>query len=212
MTTLSNHPSKSKFQALIVRTVWRFGSPCDAFYGFLNLKPEGVIFAYDHPNEKSWSYDSGELCFHSVSGEITSKLHYHADAGVFLGKCEGKKQPLCLMPVISTKEISGTSTLPALIVNTMPKSGTYFLEAALTRVGWFPTRIHMFSHAQDDYRGLSDGDIHRRPEHSRINCPAECFASSIASGLLAMGHIDDAVAIAVTVAGTMPDTKKWRKS
>lgn len=188
----------------VFRTVWRFGSPCDAFYGFMNLKSNGGIYGYDHPNERSWSYESGEIRFHSASGEITSRLKYYSDSRIFLGTCEGKKWPLCLTPVISTADIPANPTLPSVVINTMPKSGTYFLEAAFVGAGWSATRVHMSAYAQDDYRGLSDDEVHRIPENSRISCPGDFFAASLAPGLLTVGHIDDMNIIAKIRAAGVP--------
>ncbi len=178
----------------IFRTVWRWGSPADRFYGHMVLKPGGEIYGYSHPNEHRWSYSEGILCFHDQSGAVSRSLRYYSDANCFLGAAEGKKWPFCLMPVIvnSAPEKSLGEVLPPVVINTMPKSGTYLLEAAFRDAGWFPSRVHMASYAQDDYRGLADDAVHRVPADSRIDCPADVFASTLPCGVFAVGHIGEA--------------------
>ena len=175
----------------VCSTVYRFGSPCDQFYGYLVLLEGGYIYGYEHPNEKRWHYDSEGLAFISEGGTVTSRYHYEPTTNCFIGNVSGAKWPLCLIPVVRVDIGPNFDSLPQLIINTIPKSGTYFLEAAFAHAGWLPTRLHLGSHVIDDYRNLSNGEIHRSPEKNRINCPVDIFASTLPRGHLAVGHIEN---------------------
>lgn len=76
------------------------------------------------------------------------------------------------------------------LINTIPKAGTYFLEAVLSALGASSLRLHLSGNEiVDDYRGLSDDEIHRDPECVRVKCPIELI-TSLLNGNTVVGHIE----------------------
>ena len=183
--------NETRFSKVIHSTVYRYGSPCDQFYGYLVLREGGGVYGYDHPNEKQWCFNSEELAFISEIGLVTSCFKYEPTTNCFFGKAFGTQWPLCLIPILSLDAGTTSGSLPPLIINTIPKAGTYFLEAAFAYAGWLATRLHLGSHQIDDYRTSADDDMHKTPEKCRINCPVDIFAAALPLGHLAVGHVED---------------------
>ncbi len=173
-------------------TVYAFGSPCDNFYGRLVFRADGTIAGYSHPNERRWRLEDGALVFLNDAGEPASRLRADGDAGCWLGTSNNSKWPLILAPVIKLDRSRPPAVdLPPVLINSIPKSGTYYLEAAFAELGWKPTRLHLGSGgALHDFRGLADEEIHVAPSRQRLNCPAELLAAILQPGDLLVGHID----------------------
>ena len=184
---MSSH--KNNLPGVVHSTVYRYGSPCDQFYGYLALREGGDIYGYDHLNEKRWHLDAKGFAFTSETGFVTSRFQYHPISNCFFGKASGTQWPLCLIPVVSLDTGLNHDSRPPLIINSIPKSGTYFLEAAFAHAGWLPTRLHLGSFQIDDYRNLQDDEIHRTPEKCRINCPVDIFSATLPPAHMAVGHI-----------------------
>lgn len=183
----------------VQRAVYSFGSPCDKQYGKLLLMKDGSIYGYSHPNERAWSLDGEELLLHGENGQITSRFRYCIEHGAWFGHVEKKKYPLYLIPVIRLDPLSpqdrSNHPLPPVFVNSIPKSGTYFMEAALKDLGFRPTRIHVSgADIVDDYRGLADEDVHRNPHAVRLSCPIE-LVTALLDGEVILGHVEHASVI-----------------
>lgn len=183
----------------IQRSVYSFGSQCDKQYGKLVLMKDGSIYGYSHPNERNWSLDGDQLLFHGHNGRVTSRFRYCAAHGAWFGNVEGKKWPLYLVPVIrlgpQQPQYQSKQTLPPVFVNSIPKSGTYFMEAALKDIGLRPTRIHVSgTDIIDDYRGIPDEEVHRKPCDVRLSCPIE-LVTALLQGEVILGHVEHASVI-----------------
>lgn len=183
----------------IQRAVYSFGCQCDKQYGKLVLMRDGSIYGYSHPNERSWSLHGDQLLFHGQDRLVTSRFRYCAEHGAWFGNVEGKKWPLYLIPIIRLGPLPAqdhsNNTLPAVFVNSIPKSGTYFMEAALKNIGLRPTRIHVSgADIVDDYRGIPDEDIHRKPGAVRLSCPIE-LVTALLDGEVVLGHVEHASVI-----------------
>lgn len=174
----------------LTRVVFSFGSPCNGQYGHLTLSESGEILGYHHPNERRWSLLDGELRFHSESGAITGRFHHCQQSGSWIGHVEGRKWPLSLQPTLSLGSATSSACIfPPVLVNTIPKSGTYFVEAALNQVGCPSLRLHLGGNdAVDDYRGMADQEIHIDPEAVRLYCPLPLVTSILKSEHV-VGHI-----------------------
>jgi hypothetical protein len=76
------------------------------------------------------------------------------------------------------------------LVNTIPKSGTYFVEAALNAIGCLSQRLHLSGYdSVDDYRGLPDQEVHVAPELVRLVCPVN-LVTALLKGEHVVGHIE----------------------
>ena len=175
----------------IPRTVYSFGALGAGYFGNLVLRGDGLIGHYRHPNETTFRLLDDAVAFHDADGALTSTLEFLAGGNLFFSRRAG----LYLLPVL---EMSAPEHAPeppyrpdaALLFNTIPKSGTYLLEAAAARAGYLPTRLHLSAHVCDDYRGLTDAEMHRAPERQRIPVPASVVAHVLRPGEVVVGHID----------------------
>lgn len=176
----------------MAKTIYSFGSPCNAHFGNLVLRRDGSLFGYAHPNEKCWRLEGRELVFDSSQGRVTSRYAYVPGTGQWLGHLEGKRAPLHLLPILSLDgQETGAPGMPAIVVNSIPKSGTYFLDAALTAVGCPSIRMHLnWNQTVDDYRGVADADMHTDPETLRLRLGVELVAA-VLDGQHVVGHIEE---------------------
>lgn len=177
--------------ACFFNTVFSWGSPIGGVYGNMVFKRDGSIAGYKHPNEASWRCTSpSRIELVSASGEVTSKLDYVAE-GFWRGVKHETNFPLLLVSALSHDQ--GGSARP-IIVNSIPKSGTYFLSKALSMCGFPESGLHLLDgNIVDDYRGLPIEEWHRSPEKCRLVLPIESVVA-IAGGLTTVAHVsDDAV-------------------
>lgn len=183
--------SSEKEQTKIFRTVYAFGSFCDKIYGYMTLQPDGKILGYYHPNEARYEIRKGKLYFFHENGYITSVLDYYPETNMFMGFVYNKKYPLFLAPVITLNQFNSRLEYPPILINSIPKSGTYFLERALIEIGYNSHRLHLSGYnIVDDYRGISDEEMHVDPEKVRIYLPVYLITSLLKNGELVVGHIE----------------------
>lgn len=172
------------------RTLYRYGSIDGGHFGYMALAEDGRVLAYSHPNESRYKLENGYLIFANERDEVTNRLRHGEESNVFLS--DGAPF-LYLLPLLSLPPTSGNHSLPPIFVNSIPKSGTYFLEAALSKLGAVPLRLHLASSFCHDYRGISEDEMHRHPDHHILPVPAGAIAHLMRSGDLAVGHVDNPV-------------------
>ena len=149
----------------IWRTVYRYGSLTAGHFGDLVLHRDGRVGRYRHPNEAAYRLTDDGLAFFNTEGEFTNALAFAADVYAFFSRKAG----LYLLPVLEmARSAPRPEAGPALLINTIPKSGTYLLEAAAAQAGWSRTRLHLPAHFLDDFRGVADTDMHAAPERHRL--------------------------------------------
>ncbi|HEY8965532.1 MAG TPA: hypothetical protein VIM58_03755 [Candidatus Methylacidiphilales bacterium] len=180
--------SPSSFPSL-QGTVFAYGSPCDSLYGHLVLRRDGTILGTVdddlHPAPLAWAMEGEELVLRARG--VASR--YRREGRFWSGRIEGHLWPLVLLPVLENDLPDGKAGLPPLFVQSIPKSGTYFLEKALAAVGWRPTRLHLCTGMVDDYRGLPDEQVHVNPLAVRYGCPEHLVAATLRNGQMAVGHL-----------------------
>lgn len=172
------------------RTLYRFGALGAGHFGHMVLREDGGIAAYSHPNEHRYSLTDGVLRFLNQHGEITSAVQYHEDANCFLSPCAPGHY---LLPVLTLGAPPAAAALPRLLINTIPKSGTYFLEAALAKLGAQALRLHLAPQECHDYRKVSEDEMHRDPRGLALPAPAGAIAHLLRPGEMVVGHVDDHV-------------------
>ncbi|KVZ88170.1 sulfotransferase domain-containing protein [Burkholderia ubonensis] len=176
------------------RTVFSFGSPCNGQYGHLVLRDSGEIYGYSHPNEHRWSLADGELRLHSIDGNVTSRFRSDDESGAWLGCVDKKKWPLYLVPVVRLEANMPTPdsapSFPSYFVNSIPKSGTYFVEAALQEMGVKSQRLHLSGRDTiHDYRGHAEEQIHVNPDAVYLQCPIELVTALLREEQV-VGHVE----------------------
>jgi len=182
-------------RSALTRTVYSFGSALSGQFGHLVLRPDGSIYGYQHPNEQFWELVGDELRLLAYDKRVTSRFTY-AGEGVWTGRWEGQLRPLYLIPALALPATAASdgdspaSAWPPLLVNTVPKSGTYFLEAALRDVGYAPLRLHLVRHdVVFDFRGLSDDQIHVDPWNQLLELPLNLVTRLLNPGEVVVGHV-----------------------
>jgi hypothetical protein len=183
------HTSNSVGGNIVVsRTVYRFGSVDERPLGHVVLGPFDDVRCYFHPNESRYVLENGVLRFISATGLETSRLIWHESANMFLSP---EPPGLYLMPVITLALPELCERWGRIVVNTIPKAGTYLVDRVLARIGYRSTKVHLSGPFLDDNRLHPEDDIHRAPHTRRRNCPASAFAELLAPGEYAVGHIAD---------------------
>ena len=181
------------------RTVFAYGSTDGmAIYGHMVLMPEGKIYGYSHPNEFRYvERPDGGIDFFNVDGGLSCVFDVHGDS--FLGREADGLWGLFLVPVIS---LSGSSTevvrlgprphaSPCVLINSIPKSGTYFVERILSDLGFASTRLHLSgANVCDDNRHIPDELMHVQPTKLRRMLPLHFVARLLAPGEVVVGHIE----------------------
>ena len=176
--------------ARIWRTVYRYGSLGAGHFGDLVLRRDGCVGQYRHPNETTFRITGETLAFFDAGGSQTNTFAFAASVNAFVARDAG----LYLLPYFEMPPTQpAPDAEPALLINTVPKSGTYLLEASAAKCGLQRTRLHLFAHVCDDYRGLPDTEMHIAPEQHRRTVPASAIAQMLQPGEVAVGHIDDHV-------------------
>lgn len=176
----------------LLHHVFAFGSPADQMYGQVVLRPGGKILGYSHANERSWKLDAaGDLLFLTESGTISSRLQAESPF-MWLGHSEGSRYPVSMVSLLRN---DAGGDLPPIVVNSIPKSGTYFLTAAMAAAGFPDSGLHLAGcDLVDDNRALDIEQVHRAPLTVRLPVRAD-LAASIAPGKTSAAHISDPTVI-----------------
>lgn len=175
----------------LLNTIFVFGST-DFFsvYGYISFSEDGKILGYQHDNERFYKLDGETVYIFNKDYNLTRILDRHGDA--FLGKGVRAESGFFLVPLIKFSHISGVSKFThRLFVNSIPKSGTYFLERILMDLGYTSTRLHIAGRdACDDYRLTQDSDIHVEPQLVRRNFPVNMIEPHVKKGEFLVGHVE----------------------
>ncbi len=170
------------------RHIFAFGSPTSSIFGHLVLGRDSMVLGYNHPNERYWrAVSSEQIEFLTESGETSSRLHRHSTAA-WLGHSANSNFPLMLVSALD----GGAAQVPApaIVINSIPKSGTYFAAKALAAAGFPDSGFHLGGRRTvDDFRGLPDEVRHRNPSLRRLNLPVD-LVPLIAPGTSTPAHIE----------------------
>jgi hypothetical protein len=171
-------------------SIYAYGSPCGEFFGDLTLDRSGMVRGYAHPNEHHFVIEGDELVFRCADERPTSRFHIPADAGALLGHVEQSCYPLHLVPVIRIEPPAIPHARGAgVFINSVPKSGTYFVEAAFALAGFPSLRLHVDGITGDviDWRGIPDAAVHRLPDRA-LRFPPRLLSPLLGGGSIA-GHV-----------------------
>lgn len=181
-------PMTPASQARIYRTVYMASTTNGGVLGRVVLGRDGEVKPRVGRNGIGISLTVDGLWVDRSSGLATSHMSYAPDANVFHSTGYDR---LFLVPITEFVERPLRPDLPKLIVNSIPKSGTYFMEAALSSLGLAPLHIHLANSYFHDNRGIPAEDIHAAPYTRHVEVPSGVIAHVMQPGEMAVGHIDD---------------------
>lgn len=179
--------------------IFVFGEYCSHAYGWLRFDGDsGVCASYPHPREALYRLEGGVLDFLFADGKsVTARLELvHSQPLLFHGSTLGLNNLLYLREVLALARPGNQSPAlprrPAILVNSVPKSGTYFLQRAFQELGFRPSDLHLGNTCLHDNRGLArDAGIHRAPWDREVAVDVRLLAPLLAPGSVTVGHIDD---------------------
>lgn len=67
-------PPEDQHTTTLTESMWQFRGNERTLSLALRFQPDGSLTGYDHPNERSWQLNDGELCFVSDKGRVTGRL------------------------------------------------------------------------------------------------------------------------------------------
>jgi hypothetical protein len=192
-------PANPVIQAQLCSRIFYFGEYATHCYGTIVFGVDGRVSAdFDNTREAFWRLEGGLLKLLYQDGlSVTATLSWvQDDPLLFHGVTLGTNNKLYLREAISLASLQceavGDCSLPVAIVNTAPKSGTYWLQRALADFGFRPTDLHLGNADVDDHRGLArDVLIHRQPWMRRIPLSTSLLCSLLPLGSLTVAHIND---------------------
>jgi hypothetical protein len=173
----------------IYRTVYRFGTIDAGHFGYIVLGAEGVVRYFKQPEDALFSFDGAVLRFIDAAGNENARLRYFPDANCFFADDQSR---FYLLPVLERDEPVQVPGFGApVMINSIPKSGTYLMEAVLAHAGGVPFRVHLSAHSCDDYRHVPEAQMHRHPARHKVPAPAGAVAHLLRPGDVAVGHVAD---------------------
>lgn len=174
----------------LTRTIYLFGAVGRGPYGFMTFKPDGRIETYKHPNESFYQVSQDKLHILDERKNVSSSLIYsQCVSGRFSSSDHFNHflEPIFTLP----PALDASNDRPPILVNTVPKSGTYLVAEALKISGYNDIRLHVSSDFLHDNRLVSDEKIHWQPEDREIAVPASAVASILRNGEFVVGHVDN---------------------
>lgn len=174
----------------LTRTVFLFGAVGHGPYGFMTFAEDGRVTTYDNANESHYRYEGGVLSFLDGQGKVTSSVAPLADQPlVFRPYGLGNHY---LEPALSLAPAAAPARpgLPPVLVNTLPKSGTYMVAQALKDAGYEQVDLHLSAAFLHDNRGVPPEDIHWSPNDRARPVSASAAAALLRPGEFMVGHID----------------------
>ncbi len=190
--------------------IFYFGDYASHCYGTLAFGPDAeVIAGFEGEREAFWRLDGHSLEFLFRDGaSVTSRLSLvQGEPMLFHGSTVGANNRLYLREAIaldfsdSPAAVERSLSFPVALVNTAPKSGTYWLQKALIGIGFYPTDLHLGNADVDDHRGLArDASIHRAPWMRRIPLSNAVLCSVLPAGSVSVAHINDPAVLGSAVA------------
>lgn len=177
--------------------VFCFGDYATHCFGLMTLDEGGEVRGYCNEREDRWSLVDGELRFLLRGSEIvTSRLRLVCEEPLlFHGASTADNNRLYLRELLSLQSLAALPSDPArppLLINTVPKSGTYWLRQAFLHLGSQPTCLHLGNSLVHDQRGLPDDErIHREPWLRRTSLPLSLLGPALPAGSVSVGHVHD---------------------
>lgn len=190
---------ESGLRVLLQSRIFVFGDYASHAYGWLRFDDNSLVSAsYPHPREALYHLGGSTLDFLCADGKsVTARLQLvHRQPLLFHGSTLGLSNLLYLREVLalghSDLQPLGSPLRPPVLVNSVPKSGTYFLQRAFQELGFRPSDLHLGNSCLHDNRGLArDVGIHRAPWDHEVPLDVSLLPPLLAPGSVTVAHIDD---------------------
>jgi hypothetical protein len=183
----------------INNTIFAFGTSNNVVnsggghFGYLVLLKNHTVLGYKHKNETFWKFDDNQqLCFLTHKKQVTSRYSYFAEKNCYIGTAEHGIQVMYLMPVFSFPELNYDAEviLPSVFINSIPKSGTHLINAALSKIGFTPADLMIIGeNTVGDLRNLDDDNMFKYPWSTALKFPHELLLPMYNNNVI-MGHIE----------------------
>ncbi|MFN9618367.1 MAG: hypothetical protein ACK55X_01475 [Synechococcaceae cyanobacterium] len=175
-----------------------FGEYASHHYGSMVLNVDGTVKAsFNYHRETLYRVKGETLSFYAPDGATcTSRLTLIQERPMlFHGSSIGLNNRLYLMEALLLPQpehpMENSGVLPVALVNTAPKSGTYFLHKVLMTLGFAATDLHLFSNELVDNRALPrDVSIHRSWWLRSVPLSLSLLGPLLPAGSVSVGHID----------------------
>jgi len=184
--------------------IFTFGDYSGPSYGCLSFEGDSVVRAsFPHDRESFYRLNGTELEF-LFADELSVTARFRLVQRhplLFHGATVGLANRLYLCEVLSfpprDSDPPPSPLRPAVLINSVPKAGTYYLQRAFQELGYRPTDLHLGNATLHDFRGLPrDSSIHRSPRAHEVSLAMNLLPPFLPAGSVTVGHIDAAGVLA----------------
>ena len=190
---------EQELQVLIQSRVFAFGDYASHAYGCLCFDPDGSVRAsFEHERESYYRFQDGflELLFVDALAVTARFVLVRQRPMLFHGSSVGLNNSLYLVEALALDgpplQPISTPLRPPVLINTVPKAGTYYLQRAFMELGYSPTDLHLGNRSLHDNRGLPrDAAIHGSPRLRQVDLEVGLLIPFLGSGSVTVAHIDD---------------------
>lgn len=186
-------------------TIFAFGTVQGPALGQMVLSG-GRVLGYENPRERCYRIDGRRLELLDDAARVTAVLErLDGERIAYVGRSTDSATLLHLTGLFTFDHPTVTARPPAkVLVNTVPKSGTYWLRKAFVSEGYLPTDLHLGVASVHDNRLLGDdADIHWRPLDSEVQFDVGLLPLILPSGSVSVGHIEDPALLRRMIAAGM---------
>ena len=169
------------------RQIYLYGYKGREPFGFMCFGDDGQILCHKDDNEFKYEFDGQNLKLLSRKGQITVEFERLKNGQGFL-RTSGADHYLTRVFGLGAPK---SSNLPKVLVNTIPKAGTYLLAEALTLSGYSSLRLHLADSFFHNNQEVSGSEIHWDPDPRKVNIPADVITQIMTGGEYVVGHIGD---------------------
>lgn len=172
-------------------TVFAFGTTLGPGLGQMVLR-NGRVLGYDNPRERGYRIDGDFVELLDEAGHATSRMQRMAGPlPTYVGQSTDSAVGLYLIGIVQVDQTPG-ALQHRVLVNTVPKSGTYWLREAFVQLGYRPTDLHLGGrNLIVDNRGLEDEQIHWDIYDRLTETDLSLLPWILPPGSVTVSHIDD---------------------
>ncbi len=167
-----------------LRTVYLLGSADTGQSAAITLSADGRV--HGTKDYARYGFQDDRLYLLDQAGQKRARLRHHPEANGFF---PDDATALYMVPLLTLDPPPPPVGNARLLVNTIPKSGTYLLDLVLARIGYHGLGLHLIPRECHDNRGVALDIIHRAPFSRRIFAPASAVTRIMAPGEYTVGHV-----------------------
>lgn len=173
-------------------TIFAFGTTLGPGLGQVVLR-NGRVLGYDNPRERGYRFDGEFVELLDEGGRATSRMQRLAGPlPTYVGHSTDSAVGLYLIGILQVDQTPGALE-HRILVNTVPKSGTYWLREAFVQLGYQPTDLHLGGgNLLVDNRGLADdAQIHWDIDDRLTEVDLSLLPWVLPPGSVTVSHIND---------------------